>query len=72
MRVQRAELPRERAVLVAVQFLVAEEHDLVLQDGGLDLVPGGVAEWVPEIHALDLGADRRLKRADSEGALLEV
>jgi hypothetical protein len=59
-------------VLVTVQFLVAEEHDLVLQDGGPDLVPGGVAERVPEIHALDLGADRGLKRADREGTLLEA
>jgi hypothetical protein len=60
MGVQRAELPRERRMLVAVQVLVAEENDLVLQDGGPNVVPHGVAQRVPEIHAPDLRADRGL------------
>jgi hypothetical protein len=64
--VQRAEPPREVRVLVLVDELVAEEHDLVLEDGGLDLFPVGVAQRVPEVYAADLGTDRGLKRADGE------
>jgi hypothetical protein len=37
--VERAEPARERRVLVLVEVLIAEEDDLVLEDGGLDLVP---------------------------------
>ena len=70
MGVERAELPCERGVLVTVEVLVAEEHDLVPQDGGPDLVPGCVAERVPEIHALDLGSDGGLKRADGQVTLV--
>ena len=59
-------------MLIAVQVLVGEEHDLVVQDGGLDLVTHGAAERMAEVHALDLRADRGLERPDGDGALLHA
>jgi hypothetical protein len=47
MGVERAEPARERGVLVLVEELIAEEDDLVPEDGGLDLVPLGVAQRAP-------------------------
>jgi hypothetical protein len=64
--VERAELPRECGVLVAVEILIAEEDDLVLQDRPPDLVPPRVTERVTEVHAADLGADRGLERAHDD------
>jgi len=69
--VERAELARERRVLVLVETLVAEEDDLVLEDGGLDLVPLLGAQRAAEVHPADLRTDRGLKRPDGEGAIVD-
>jgi len=64
--VERAEPPGEGGVLVLVDELVAEEDDLVLEDGGLDLVARGVGDLVSQVHPADLGADGGLEWADGD------
>ncbi len=67
--VERPEPRGEGGVLVRRQLLVAEEHHLVLQQDGLDLVADLVGDRQPQVDPADLGADGRLQRADRQAGV---
>jgi hypothetical protein len=62
-----AELAPECDVLLATQVLVAEEHDLPLQEGGADLRHERGVERQAEVDAVDLGAGVARQRPDVDG-----
>ncbi len=66
MGVERAEGRGEGGMLFIGQRLVAEEHDLVAQQGGADRVALSGGKRPAEIDAVDFGADGRLQGADAD------
>jgi len=59
------QIPKARgkiAVLFARDGLVAEKHDLVIQNRLLDLITHRIADRLREVYTLDLGANGRLQR----------
>ena len=62
-------MPRERDVLGARDVLVAEEHDLVLEQQRADFGDElGVARGGAQVHVGELRADRARQRLDLDGA----
>ena len=69
MVLELAEVPRERDVLGTRDVLVAEEHDLVLEQQRADFGDElGVARGDTQVHVAELGADRARQRFDLDGA----
>src|SRR3546814_10586757 len=68
MDVERAEAAAEGLVLLLRHLLVAEEYDLVLDEGPPDLIEGGVvhrSRQVDPVHLRPAGADRKSTRLNS-------
>ncbi len=65
--VQRTERPAELLVLLAGEFLVAEDQYLPVQPGLPDLVLLGLRERPGQVDSLDLRADMRGQRSDPDG-----
>ena len=55
---QSAELTRQRPVLLVVDVLVANEHDLMVCDQLAEMLDVGAHEWDREIQSVEDGADR--------------
>jgi len=66
-----AEMLREGQVLRMLDVLVAEEHDLPAPQRRLDLVDLVLRQWLPEVHAVDLGAGEDGKRPDIQPRAFE-
>jgi hypothetical protein len=66
MRVERAEAPGERGMLVGGQILIAEEDDLVFQDRLFDFVANGIRKRLPKVDPADFRADMRLQWFDPD------
>ena len=62
MAIQIPKARGEIAVLFARDGLVAEKHDLVIQNRLLDLITHRIADRLREVYTLDLGANGRLQR----------
>jgi len=62
MAIQIPKARGEIAVLFARDGLVAEKHDLVIQNRLLDLITHRIADRLREVYTLDLGANSRLQR----------
>ena len=60
---------REVTVLGTAQVLVAEEDDLPLEQGPLQLVERVVVDRAPQVDVAEDGADRRAQRRDREAAV---
>ena len=65
---QRAELVRQRPMLLLVEVLVASEHDLVLGDQVAEVLDVAARQWDREVEPVDDGADRAGEALDVETA----
>lgn len=67
MDVERAPALAEGDVLVGREGLVAEEDDVVLEEGLVDVVELRVGERLRQVHAFDLGAEMGREGLDGDG-----
>jgi hypothetical protein len=52
-----------------VERLIAEKQHLVLRESLMQLLDLAVAEWFGQCDALDIGADARRNRRDTDGSI---
>jgi hypothetical protein len=65
---QSAELIRQRPMLLLVEVLVANEHDLMLCDQLAEMLDVAACEWDRQVESVDDGADRAGETVDGETA----
>ena len=69
MGFERAQAPRECAVLLCGEVLVAEEDDEVFVQRVANCLEGLVGQGKGEVHAMNLRAERAGDRLDPEGCV---